>query len=97
MVLSQHKKEIIKKYFAGKPIKKAFVFGSYARNEANELSDLDILVELDNNNPVGMQFFRYKNELEKLLHLKIDLVLSDGLSPLVEELIEKDKLLIYEN
>lgn len=97
MVLSQHKKEIIKNFFANKPIKKAFVFGSYARNEANELSDLDILVELDNNNPVGMQFFQYKIELENLLHLKVDLVPSDGLSPLIEDLIEKDKQLIYEN
>jgi len=41
---------------------------------------LDILVELDYSEPIGMQFFGYQEDLEKLLNRKIDLVTSDGLS-----------------
>ena len=41
--------EIVKKYVtnlnkAGYPIEKAFLFGSYARNEAGENSDIDVLL-----------------------------------------------------
>jgi predicted nucleotidyltransferase len=37
-----------------------------------------------------------KIELEKLLRKPVDLVSSNGLSPLVKPFIEKNKLLIYE-
>ena len=40
--------------FAGKPIKKAFLFGSHARLESHLNSDLDILVELDEDKVIGM-------------------------------------------
>jgi predicted nucleotidyltransferase len=38
---------LLQKYFAGKPVKRAFLFGSYARNTAIKgASDIDILLEL---------------------------------------------------
>jgi predicted nucleotidyltransferase len=83
-------------YFSCKPVKKAYIFGSYARNEANKDSDLDILVELDYSQPIGMQFFGYQVDLEKLLNRKIDLVTSDGLSKYTKPFIDTDKILIYE-
>lgn len=83
-------------FFAGKPIKKAYLFGSYARNEADMDSDIDLLVELDHTSPIGMRFFAYQLELEKLLNIKVDLVSNDGLSKYVKPIIDKEKILIYE-
>ncbi|MFZ1453877.1 MAG: nucleotidyltransferase domain-containing protein [Ferruginibacter sp.] len=83
-------------FFSARPVKKAYLFGSYARNEANKNSDLDILVELDHSRPIGMKFFGYQVELEDLLKLKIDLVSVEGLSKYVKSFVDKDKILIYE-
>lgn len=87
---------ILHQFFSDKPIKKAYLFGSYARNEANRNSDIDILLELDYEKPIGMKFFGYQAELENLLNMKVDLVTTDGLSKYVKPLIDRDKILIYE-
>ena len=88
---------MLRQYFADKPVKRAYLFGSYARNTAVEgSSDIDILLELDYSKPIGMKFFSFKRELEDLLHNKVDVVTSDGLSKYVLPYIEKDRTLIYE-
>lgn len=86
----------LKEFFAGKPVKKAYLFGSYARHEADPGSDIDILVELDHSKPIGMSFFSYQEELEDLLKMKVDLVSNEGLSKYVKPTIDKEKVLIYE-
>ena len=47
------------------------IFGSYARNEQDENSDIDVLVDFSR--PVGFEFFRLQRFLEKQLGRKIDL------------------------
>ena len=47
------------------------MFGSYARHEAIQNSDIDILVELDHRKPIGMKFFTYQLELEDLLKKRL--------------------------
>ena len=96
MNLSNNHKLILQQYFADKPVKRAYLFGSSARNEAKKNSDLDILVELDHSKPIGMKFFIYHQELEELLKVKVDLVSSEGLSKYIKPFVEKDKILIYE-
>jgi predicted nucleotidyltransferase len=96
MNLSGHNKLMLQQFFAGKPVKKAYVFGSYARNEADKNSDMDLLVELDHSQPIGMRFFTYQPELEKLLKMKVDLVSNEGLSKHIKPIIDKEKILIYE-
>ncbi len=86
----------IRHFFAGLPVKKAYLFGSYSRNDADENSDIDILVELDHSTPIGMQFFAYADELQNLLQKKVDIVSDEGLSKYVKPFIDKDKVLIYE-
>lgn len=39
--------ETIKEYFSTKPVLKAYLFGSQVRGEADDQSDIDILVDLD--------------------------------------------------
>jgi predicted nucleotidyltransferase len=96
MKLSQQNQLTIQKFFAGKPVKKAYLFGSFARNEADYDSDIDLLVELDHTEPIGMRFFSYQIELEKLLDRKVDLVSVEGLSKYIRPIIDKEKILIYE-
>ncbi len=66
--LERYKEEIRKKY--GVVI--LGIFGSYARGEQNELSDIDILVELKK--PIGLKFFELWDELERLLGVRVDLL-----------------------
>lgn len=60
---------ILKKHNATR----AGIFGSYARGDFKKNSDVDILVEVDNN--IGLlDFIGIKLELEKKLKKKVDLV-----------------------
>jgi uncharacterized protein len=93
------KKELINKlinFFRNKPVLKAYLFGSEARNETHDGSDIDILVELDYSNPIGLEFVRMKLELESILNRKVDLVSNSALSKYIRPYIEKEKILIYE-
>ena len=95
MKLDANRIETIKKYFETRPVLKAYLFGSYARNEADFQSDIDILVDLDYSQRIGLQFIQMKIDLEKLLNNKVDLVSSNGLSPYIKPVVEKEKQLIY--
>ncbi|MBN9483396.1 MAG: nucleotidyltransferase [Bacteroidetes bacterium 43-93] len=67
------------------------LFGSYSREDANTDSDVDILVELKS--PIGIRFIDLADELETLLHRKVDLVSRNGIKPKYFASIERD--LIY--
>ncbi|PKQ70584.1 nucleotidyltransferase family protein [Raineya orbicola] len=82
-------------FFQRKPIIKAYLFGSYAREEANEESDIDILVELDYSQIIGWEFLSWKNEIEELLQKKVDLVSVRGISKHLQPLIEKERQILY--
>lgn len=96
MTLSTKEIQKIKSYFSNKPVQKAFVFGSYSRNEASADSDLDLLVELDYSQHIGLGFVEMKLELEEKLQKKVDLVSSNAVSKYILPFINKDKKLIYE-
>jgi predicted nucleotidyltransferase len=97
MNLSVHHKNLLQQYFADKPVKKAYLFGSYARGTAvKEVSDIDIMVELDHSSPIGMRFFVFESELADLLKQKVDLVSAAGISKYVRPTIDKEKILIYD-
>lgn len=96
MNMSVTDKLLLQQNFSGIPVKKAYLFGSMARNEADSESDIDILVELDHSMPIGMKFFAFQSDLEELLHKKVDLVTTEGVSRHVKPFIDEDKILIYE-
>lgn len=86
----------IANYFKTQPVLKAWLFGSYARGEETENSDVDILVVLDHTQPVGLKFFGMYEDLKELLGREVDLVVDRSLAPFARESVERDKLLIYE-
>jgi len=96
-MLSKSEIEQLKQYFSTQPVKRAFVFGSVARNEESEESDIDILVEIDQQVRIGLvKFARIKFDLEDLFHRKVDLLAEGGISKFIVPYINKDKILIYE-
>jgi len=54
------------------PIKKVIVFGSYARGDATNDSDIDIVIDSDGKLN-GMNFFIYADKLAKALPVKSDI------------------------
>jgi predicted nucleotidyltransferase len=82
--------------FKNNPVKRAFLFGSVSRNEEDDRSDVDILVELDYSKPFGLGFVRMKLELEDLLKRKVDLLTSNSVSKYIKPVIDAEKILIYE-
>ena len=91
-------KENIKKineYFKTKPVIKAYLFGSQASGRATTDSDIDILVELDYNQKLGLLFVQMQLELEELLGRKVDLVSAKGISKYIKPQVDKEKQLIY--
>lgn len=83
-ILAEYKEKIREKY--GVVI--LGVFGSYARGEAKETSDVDILVEIER--PIGLKFFELWDELEEMLGCKVDLVRAKLLRSEIKEDILKE-------
>jgi len=96
MKLSTEDINSIRDYFRDKPVLKAFLFGSFSRDEAVNDSDIDILVELDYSKHIGLGFVNMKLDLEEKLHKKVDLVSSNAISKHILPFINIDKMLIYE-
>ena len=84
----EQKKSLFQKY----PIKELAIFGSYAREEQNPKSDLDILVEFHSS--VGSEFIELGDELEELLDIKVDLVSKKGIKPRYLEVIKKELVFV---
>ena len=95
MILNNIKIESIKSYFKTRPVLKAYLFGSYLHGNANSESDIDILVDLDYSQRIGLQFIQMKIDLEKLLDNKVDLVSSNGMSKYIKLIVDNEKRLIY--
>lgn len=77
-VALDQKREEIREAFSRYPVANPRVFGSVARGQDDEASDLDLLVD-----PLpGLSLFQLgglQTELERLLGCDVDVVLSDGL------------------
>ena len=95
MQLDKTSIEIIKEYFKTRPVLTAYLFGSYARGEADKQSDIDILVDLDYSQSIGLGFVQMQLDLEQMLNAKVDLVSSGGLSKHIKPIIESEKQMIY--
>ena len=90
MKLSDAQIYSITAYFADKPVKKAYVFGSYARGDADEGSDIDLVVELDYDISIGLKFFIMQDELQDLVKTPVDLVSANSLSPHVRPFVDTE-------
>ena len=89
--------EKIRQYFTLQPVEKAWIFGSYARGEETEKSDLDILISIPEKTPFSlMNHAKMITDLEDLLNLEVDVVRLGSVFPEIAPFIENEKILIYE-
>ncbi len=79
-ILSSQKEFIRQKY----RITELSVFGSYARGEQNENSDVDILVDYDIA-PTIIMLVELRDYLSQIFDLKVDIVTKNGLKPRIRE------------
>jgi uncharacterized protein len=86
--LRAYKPELQRKY----PVSQMGVFGSYARGEATENSDIDIAVELSG--PMGLNFVAMANEIEELFGIKVDVVPKRSIKSIYLPSVEKDILYV---
>lgn len=95
MKLSKYQLNLISDFFSKQPVLKAYIFGSYSRGAGHENSDVDLLVELDYTQPIGLEFIQMQIDLQQLLSKKVDLVSARGLSKHVKPILDREKKLIY--
>jgi predicted nucleotidyltransferase len=74
-------------------VKKIGLFGSYARGEIKENSDIDILIEIEKDISL-LDFVGLKQEIEEALGEKVDLVEYDTIKPLLRERILNERVVI---
>ena len=75
-------------------IKRAGIFGSFVTGAFTDTSDVDILVELDNNTSL-LDFVRIKFDLEDSLQRKVDLVEYKAIKPRLRMQILEEEIRIY--
>lgn len=97
--IAERVRPIAERYGVGK----IYLFGSYARGEATEESDIDLLVDAEN--VCGLEFFGLWDDLENALEKKLDLVTErtvykqdkdDPLSIKFRDTVDKDRRIIYD-
>ena len=89
--------QTIAEYFKTQPVLKVWLFGSFARGEEREDSDVDILVKFDRTLPIGLfAYVRMNRELEERLGRKVDLVEEGTLRPAAQITANRDLKVIYE-
>ena len=87
--LKQFKKDSQKKY----RIKSLGIFGSVARGEINEKSDIDIVIEISE--PNLFLIVELKEELEKQLHQHVDIIRKrERMNPFLKKRIERDAIYV---
>ncbi len=87
-ILKKHENIIKGKYH----VRRIGVFGSFARGEEKEGSDIDILIELEEAYETFDNYIDLKYFLEDLFGRKVDLVTVDALRPRLKDDILRDVL-----
>lgn len=83
--LKINKAKLVQKY----PISELGIFGSFARGDFNEQSDIDILVDFDGKID-GYNYIRLAHEFEDLFKQKIDMVSRRSIKPQYLPFVEKN-------
>jgi len=88
--------ELIKEYLSKSPIEKAWLFGSFAREEEKFDSDIDLLIKLKKSANIDLlDYIGITHELEDLLKRNVDVVQYGTLNKNIEKKIYDEKVLIY--
>jgi predicted nucleotidyltransferase len=79
-------------------VKTLFVFGSAIRNDFNKDSDIDLIVDIEENDPFTYTdlYFNLKTKLEEILKRKVDLLEERAIkNRFFKQELDNSKVLIY--
>jgi uncharacterized protein len=77
-------------------VRHAALFGSIARGKSKRTSDIDILIELDPQAPIGLfEYVEITQYLTDLFPVRVDIANRGSLKPLVRPSIERDALYAF--
>jgi hypothetical protein len=95
-ILNKYTKELISFCKANK-IKKLSLFGSYLKNTASKDSDVDLLVEFEEDIEYGLiDIARIERELADIIGKKVDLRTPEELSRYFRDTVVKEAQVKYE-
>jgi predicted nucleotidyltransferase len=87
-------RESIVAILSGYDAERIAIFGSYARGEAGNKSDIDILVRFARPKSL-IQIVQIEDEIKKSIHMNVDLVTEKAVSPYLEGTIHRDEMVIF--
>ena len=76
-------------------VSKISIFGSMARGEANEQSDIDLLVEFSKRKSL-LALVALERKISAALGRKVDLLTEAAISPYLRDSIKRDLRIVYE-
>ena len=88
-------KEKIRPILKKSDVSRLFVFGSFARGEQNNDSDLDLIVEFNNDDKTLLDIVGLQLDIEEAIKRKVDLLTRGGIYHRLRERIEKESIRIY--
>ncbi len=89
--LSANKQAISRKYH----LNKIGIFGSYARNEQKPESDLDLLVEFEENTPDLADIKEFlRAEIQAIFHIPVDICREKYIKPIFRQQILSDAIYV---
>ena len=95
-ILSPHKSKL-DEFCKTNKIKKLSLFGSYLNNSYGPDSDIDLLVEFEENTYYGLlDIARMERELSEIIGIKVDLRTPEELSRYFRDKIVKEAQVKYE-
>ena len=97
MYLDKYKGDI-KELCKQNRVRSLYVFGSVLTDKFNDKSDIDLLVDIDSNDPLDYAdyYFNLKFALQELFKRPIDLLESKAMkNPYIIRTIDRSKFLIY--
>ncbi len=97
MILTKDQiKRIIESYFAEKPVKNVWLIGSYARGDADDKSDVDVMVEIDYDKlESGFDYFGWHQDLGEKMKKNVDVLSYKYIRKHFLELVKAEMDLIY--
>jgi len=87
--------QTVQDYFKDKPVKKVYLFGSYAKGNPTEDSDVDLLVDLDYEKKIGLSYFGWSVYLGRILKARVDIASFNEINDRVLNNISPEMKVIY--
>ncbi len=87
-------KELLVKELKKEGVIKAALFGSIARGEQSQDSDIDIIVQFEEGKSL-LDLAGLKVKLEEIFKKKVDVITYNSIHPQLKKYIEKDQELLY--